>query len=229
MREVNVAEEKLQTIRLRYDFYRDGFRKVYFSFLLIIVAIICLIVTFIYLYLTKPKPVVFQTYDNFRVVATTTPLNQPYVSDADVRQFISNVLQTVFVFDFYHYSDQLKSYQQYFTSNGWRIYLDFLNNYAVQDVIVDAKAFVQSTAENAPQIIEKGVLADGRYGWWVQMGLKINYLSSSKNMPGQNPMIRALIVRVPTTNNLSGIAVENIMLGVRNAPSTNVQNPRRPS
>jgi intracellular multiplication protein IcmL len=222
-----VAEEKLQTIRLRYDFYRDGFRKVFFFFFLFFFAFFCIIATFFYLYLTKPKPIIFQTYDNFRVVATT-PLNQPYVNDADVRQFISNVLQTVFVFDFYHYSDQLKSYQQYFTSNGWKIFLDFLNNYAVQDIIVDAKAFVQSTAENAPQIIEKGVLADGRYGWWVQMGLKINYLSSRKNFPGQNPMIRALIVRVPTTNNLSGIAVENIMLASKNT-SGNIQNPRRPS
>lgn len=220
-----MAEEKLQTIRLRSDFYRDGFRKVFFSLIMILIAIICIIATFIYLYLTKPKPIIFSTYDNFRVVAST-PLNQRFVNDADVRQFFSNALQTVFIFDFYHYPEQLKSYQQYFTETGWKIYLDFLNNYAVQDTITDGKIFVKSTAENAPQIIEQGVLQDGRYGWWLQMGLKINYISLNKNVMDQNPMIRALVVRVPTTTNLSGIAIENIMLGVRNRPSQNTQNPR---
>jgi intracellular multiplication protein IcmL len=224
-RDINVTEEKLQIIRLRNDFYRDGFRKILLSFGIVSIAIVATIVAIIYLLLSKPAPIVFNTYDNFRVVPAV-PVNQVYISDADLRQWVSNVLQSVFVFDFYHYSDQFKSYRQYFTDTGWKIYSDFLNNFVVQDRVIEAKAFVHSAAENAPQILEKGPLPDGRFAWWVQMKLKINYTSPNKNFPNLNPVIRVLVVRVPTIHNLTGVAIENIMLG--NIPNTTQNSGRLP-
>lgn len=219
-----MTEEKLQIIRLRTDFYRDGFRKVLVSLGIIGLAIVATIVAIIYLMTAKPAPIVFPTYDNFRVVPAV-PVNQPYASDADLRQWVSNVLQSVFVFDFYQFPEQLNSYRPYFTDNGWKIYLDFLNNFVIKDKIVEAKAFVTSTAENAPQILQRGIL-DGRYAWWVQMRIKINYMSPTINFPTANPLIRVLVVRVPTANNLAGIAIENIMLG--NVSNT-IQNSGRTS
>jgi len=208
-------EQQLQVMHLRTDFYRDGFRKVLFSLALMGTAFMFIIATIVYLYLTKPKPVMFSTYENFSVVPKI-PVNQSYLSEAELRQWVSNALQAIFVYDFYHYSDQLKNNKQYFTEKGWTIYKDFLNNFAAENTVTNAKAFVTSNALGAPVLGDKGNLPDGRYAWWVQMQIKINYFSQKIIMPPQTPTIQALVVRVPTTNNMSAVAIENIIY----APST---------
>ena len=64
-------------------------------------------------------------------------------------------------------------------------------------------------------MISYGPQKDGKYAWWVQMKLKVDYSSADKNLNNKESVLRVLVVRVPTVGNLSGVAIENIQLATR--------------
>jgi len=206
-----MSEEELKVIRLKNDFYRDGFRKVLFSLGVIIVAIFAIIATSVYLYLTKPKPINFPVYADWRILLAV-PEKQPYLTEADLGQWVSNTLQEIFVFNFYQYNMQLEQHKKFFTDKGKQIYVDFLNNYASEKTVTETKIFVLAKAEEAPLIRDKGELPDGRYAWLVDMKLKITYSGALREDAEKNVSLTALVVRVPNINNITGVAIEDIRL-----------------
>lgn len=210
-----MVEERLELVELRENFYRDSFGKMILLIVGFCVAICLLAGISFYLYLDKPKPIVFPVLDEWRVMAPV-PVDQPYVSAPELLQWTSDVLRTVFVFDFINYNEQLKAYTHYFTSDGWNIFLNQLSNYVSQDTLTNEKQFVNGTPAGAPYIVSQGLLS-GRYAWWLQMPLTISYVGS-KNSYNQSLTFQVLVVRVPTLNNLSGLAIDNMMV-VKGNPS----------
>ncbi|EKD72306.1 MAG: IcmL protein [uncultured bacterium] len=204
-----MAEEELQLIRLRDDFYRDGFYKALSAFLVLLGAIILLISTSIYLFVSKPLPVRFATGDEFRILPLV-PVDQPYLKQPDLIQWSSDVLPSVFTFDFVNYNQQLNTASHYFTANGWKSFLDQLKMYADYNNIVSSKLFINANAAGAPFILNQGLI-QGVYGWWIQMPINLGY-SSSVKINTVPLVIQALVVRVSTQNNLSGVGIEKIIV-----------------
>ncbi len=196
--------EGFQVVHLRSDFYRDGFRKILFALGIAVLVTLLLIATVIYLLLDKPPPVNFSTDSEWRIVKSV-PVDQPYLSTPDLIQWVSQV-PTLFNYDFVNYKSELQTNAQYFTENGWKKFLDLLNSYIPYATIMNAKLFVNGTAEGAPYVINEGLLA-GRYSWWVQMSVNINYSSRYAQLLN----LQVLVVRVPTLNNLYGVAIDNII------------------
>lgn len=204
-----MAGEELQVVRLRDDFYRDGFNKVLVALATILAAIGFLIAIILYLYFSEPAPLHFSTDREWRILPPV-PLDQPYLNTPDLIQWVSETLPAVLTYDFVNYSTELKDKEQYFTPNGWKKYTDLINIYANYNTIQTSKMFVNSFADGAPFIINQGVL-EGKYAWWVQMPINVHYITVDKSN-GQPLLIRALVVRVSTLNNLSGVAIENILV-----------------
>ncbi len=216
-----MAEEELQVVSLKDDFYRDGFYKALSAFGILLVAIILLSAASLYLQFSKPSPVEFVTGDEFRTVPPV-PVNLPYLKLPDLIQWVSDILPQAFHYDFVDYNDELKANMQYFTDNGWKNYSDLLKMYADANTIATSKLFVNATPDGAPFIINQGLLPEGYYGWWIQMPINLSYSSSIK---GSNiPLtMQVLVVRVPTLNNLSGIGIEKMIVtkGGGNQANTN--------
>lgn len=204
-----MAVDESEVIRLRDDFYRDGFNKVLISLVIIITAIVFLILLSIYIYTSKPPPVNFKTDNEWRILAPV-PLNEPYLSTADLIQWVSTALPGSISFDFINYTKNLQNAAQYFTNNGWPKFLDLVNQYANYNNVINNKLFVSGTAAGAPFILNQGML-EGKYGWWVQMPLMVNNVSFAGNS-NQEIMIQALVVRVPTLNNISGVGIDNLIV-----------------
>ncbi len=204
-----MAENELHIVRLRNDFYRDGFYKVITALLLIASAIILLVITSLYLFFLKPSPVTFATDNEWRVLPPV-PLNQPYLKTADLLQWVSDVLPLSFTFRFTDYAVQLKALEPYYTPNGWAKLQGLLSVYANLPVLESAKLFANASASGAPVIVNQGLI-DGKYSWWVQMPLKINYSSAEKSY-NSSIVLQALVVRAPTLNNLSGIIIDNVIV-----------------
>lgn len=204
-----MAVDDSEVIRLRDDFYRDGFNKVVIALLTIIIAIVFLILLSIYIYTSKPPPVNFKTDNDWRILAPV-PLNEPYLSTADLIQWVSTAFPNSISFDFINYTKNLQSAAQYFTNNGWPKFLDLVNQYANYNNVINNKLFVSGVAAGAPFILNQGML-EGKYGWWVQMPIMINYISFGGNS-NQEIMIQALVVRVPTLNNISGVGIDNLIV-----------------
>lgn len=203
-----MAGDELQLISLRDDFYRDGYYKALAAVGVLLIAIALLVSASLYLQLSKPDPVTFVTGDEFRTLLPVS-VDKPYVSQADLIQWVSDVLPKAFIFDFINYNQQLKNVSQYFTVNGWKTYTDQLKTYVDYNALVTNKLFSNASPAGAPFIVNQGILPSNTYGWLVQMPLNLNY--SSVNKGNKIPLVlQVLVVRIPTLNNLSGIAIDKL-------------------
>lgn len=202
-----MASLESDVVRLKSDFYRDGFYRVIFAICTIIIAVCLLIAISLYLELTKPKPVVFAVEREWRMLPPV-PLDKPYLNTADLIQWVSDAIPASFHFDFLKYTDQLQAANEYFTKPGWTKFLTILNTYANYNNIQNNKLFVTAAPRGAPVILNEGV-PQGRYAWLVQMPIIVSYTSLDK-ATSQELMLQALVVRVPTLNNLNGVGIEDI-------------------
>lgn len=204
-----MTEEEI-TLVLRDDFYRDSFGKVLLIIMGIFIAIILFVATSIYLYMNKPVPITFHVEDEFRILKPVA-LDQPYLLSPDLLQWVGNALANSFVYDFDHYNDQLKLASQYFTPDGWKIFLNQLNIYANYNTVQKNKMFITNKPTGAPFILRQGLLPGRRYAWWIQMPITISYagynISSTDSLT-----LQILVVRVSTLNNLMGVGIDNVIV-----------------
>ena len=210
-----MASEPMQVIALKDDFYRDGFSKVIWLLASVAVALLTMIALAVYLYMIKPPPVSFPVGKEWRILPPV-PLDQAYHTSPEILQWVSTVMPKVLQYDFIHYNDELKSASQYFTSAGWQVFLNQLNHYVNYNNVKANQLIVTATPVSAPFILNQGLLA-GRYGWWVQIPLKLKYIGNNQNSV-QQLTLQVLVMRVPTANNLSGIGIQNVI--VENVPTT---------
>lgn len=204
-----MADEELEIVENRSDFYRDRFGKVLFIIIGILIALGLLASLSIYLHLQKPQPTIFKTGNEYRVV-DPVPIDQPYLSSPDLLQWVSNALNNIFIFDFINYNDQIKAAQKYFTDNGWNVFSNHLNTYANSTTVQNSRLFVNATPAGAPIIINQGPLS-GRYAWVVQMPLTVSYAGYTPPAD-QSLTMQVLVVRVPTVDNLDGVAIDNVTI-----------------
>jgi hypothetical protein len=207
-----MAAEEMDVVRLRSEFTRDGFYKVFIALVMMVAAIILLVAVSFSLYVEKPTPVTFETDADWRVFPPV-PVNQAYVSSADLLQWVSTVLPQSFSFDFVGYKNEMNDLPQYYTQNGFKKLTDLLNTYANEQTIQDSRLFIQARPSSAPSVFNQGLINQGElsgsYGWWVQMPVVMHY--SSPNKIYDTPLaIQVLVVRIPTLNDLTGIAIEDI-------------------
>jgi hypothetical protein len=210
-----MAGEELQIVRLRNDFYRDGFYKMFIALGLMLGAIFLVLTASFSLWLEKPSPVVFNTDAEGRVFPPV-PLNLTYISTADLLQWASTVLPQAFSYDFMNFNTQYASLQQYFTPDGLAKLTTLLTIYANPKTVEASKLFIIATPSAAPTIftqgaIKKGTLA-GRYGWWIQLPLDIKYTGSAEKDYITQVIVKALVIRIPILNDLSGIAIDDILV-----------------
>ncbi|MBV8803277.1 MAG: DotI/IcmL/TraM family protein [Gammaproteobacteria bacterium] len=210
MGEVTMAEEELQVIRLRNDFYRDGFKKMIFVLGVLTTSTLLLIGTSVYLFINKPSPVTFTTDDDWRILPPV-PIDKPYLSDANLLQWVSETLSTIFNFDFLTYENKRQVNQLHFTENGLKKYNEFLNSYLPNNSLQISKAVVTGVANGGPYILNQGILPPKKYAWWVQMPIKIDFVGYNRSY-SQIFVFQALIIRVPTLDNLAGVAIDNLVI-----------------
>ena len=89
-------------------------------------------------------------------------------------------------------------------------FLEQVNVYANFNTIQSSKLFVNSEASGVSFILSQGLL-DGKYAWWIQMPINIQYINVEK-MTLTPLVIQVLITRVPTLNNLYGVGILRISL-----------------
>lgn len=209
-----MAEEELETVKIQENFYRDSFGKVIFIIGSVVIAIASLVGLSIYIYLNPPPPVVFSVYKEWRV-QPEIPVNQPYLTSADMLQWVSDVLPRSFNYNFLNYNDQLQNASQHFTSNGWKMFQDQLNIYVNYNTVQTGKLYVTGTLAGAPQIVDEGLLS-GRYAWKVQIPVTVSYVGNNVNSSKILTM-EILVVRVSTLNNLNGVGIDNVLV-LKNTP-----------
>ncbi len=208
-----MEETELHQIRLQDDFYRDSFNKVVLIIISVVVGIIFLVTMALYIYLHKPAPKYFQVGEEWRIL-TPVPVDKPYLENSELLQWVSNAAAKIFTYDFNRYNAQLNLAKPYFTDDGWQNFLNQLNIYANYNKVQSDKMFVYGVPSGAPIILNdssSGSLSSGRYAWLVQIPVDINYAYAGNTQTSpQTLTLQLLVVRVPTLNNLDGVAIDNV-------------------
>ncbi len=111
--------DAISTILNRNAFYRDGYKILLRISLAQLVLIGILIVSIIGLVATiKQHPVYFATTTDGRII-NIVPLNEPFLTPAQVIAWSAGTAQNVMRFGYYDYRDRLQQVSGNFTATGW--------------------------------------------------------------------------------------------------------------
>lgn len=199
-----MADDAVELVRLRNNFYRDNYRRVLLALLVLLSAIVLLIGVVFYQIYNRPTEKFFAVTTDGRIMQLY-PLSQPMLSPGELLQWAHRAAISAYTYNFVNYRDALQQLQNNFTPAGWRHYENALKASRNLEMIITKKLVVSAVATGTPVILDQAVL-DGRYSWKVQIPLLVSY--QSPNEQTQRPvMIMMIISRVPTVDMPKGIAI----------------------
>lgn len=212
-----MADNAIEIVRLRNEFYRDNYRRLVMILLLSIVIIFLLGGSLIYIWTHPPSPRYFATATNGRIIPLV-PLDEPNLSNAALLQWAQTAAIAAFTFDFTNYRQQLQAASEFFTAEGWESYVHSLIQTRNLELVKAKQLVVHAVATGAPTFTDTPGVVKGRYSWRVQMPLLVTYESVQVTVP-QNVIVTMLITRTSTLNSPSGIGIAQFVA----APAENGQ------
>ncbi len=181
----------LERVKLRNDFYKDGFRKVIIIALGSIILNIILVVALMMNGQKPPEKFFFATTGDGQLIPLY-PTVMPVVTTATVVNWASMNVPNIYSLDFIHYRSQLNTVQQYFTPGGWT---QFQAAFASQlNTIITNKYIVSAASSGVPIVTGEGVFG-GVYMWQVQMPLILSFQQGT-TATTQNVILTLVIARV---------------------------------
>jgi intracellular multiplication protein IcmL len=206
-----MAEKKgaLKYILLRNAFYRDGYKRILFSVLLMLLVDVALVYGIFYKYTHPPEPQYFAATAAGRIIQIH-PLSDPVLTDQEVLQWVSVAVQKMYEIDFLHWRDQLQQISNYFTPYGWRTFSAALKKSDNLNTVTKLKMVAQAQITAAPEIVEKAIVG-GSFAWKIQVPVLVSYENSSRSPITQAMDITLLVLRVPVQQNPDRIAINNFI------------------
>jgi len=199
-----MAEDVLETVRSRNEFYRDNYRRVMMALLLMVITATILAGGLIYLVTNKPGPKYFAVNPDGSLVRLV-PMNQPNVTDSFLLQWSNMVSTATYTYNFTNYVRELQAASAFFTDDAWRAFAANLRASGNIDLVKRNKYNVSAVATGAPVIVDKGIIG-GTYSWTVQMPMLVTFESAS-DRTSFTYIVTMKIVRVPTRIQPRGIAI----------------------
>lgn len=198
------TDDALVAVKLRRDFYRDGYRRC--QLLCLILAIIIAIETFGLLHMVaKPVQVQYFATDAQGRITRLHPLSQPLVSKEALLSWVNQSIVRAYTYNFVSYRKQLQALSDMFTPEGWTQFQAALVRTRNLETVIAQQLVATAVATGAPVIEDQRVIA-GRYSWRVSMPVLVKYQSSGKNY-SQSLVVRVIVQRVPVYTNPKGISI----------------------
>lgn len=210
-----MADDAVELVRLRNDFYRDNHHKVMMALLVAIATVILLCGVLIYVVTHPPAPKYFATSIDGRIIPLV-PLSEPNMPTSALLLWGNQAATAAFTYDFVNYRQALQAASDYFTPEGWRDFLNALTGSNNLNAVITKKLVVSATATGAPVVLQQGLL-NGTYAWRVQLPMVVTYQSASQ-VAQQNVMVTMLVMRISTLNSSRGVGIAQfIVSGAGNA------------
>ena len=199
-----MADEAIELVRLRNNFYRDNYRRIVMALLVCILLVVGEFLTIVYLITHRPAPVYFATADGWRL-QPMVPLSTPLFTEAQVIQWATNAVINIYNYNFVNYRQQLQNSSSYFTSDGFQQFLSALDKSNTLDTVTSKKLVVSAIVSQSPVVVNEGLIR-GQYAWRLQMPIIVTLQSASEQL-SQSLILTVLIVRAPTLEKTSGVAI----------------------
>ena len=204
-----MANDALEVVQIRNEFYRDSHRKVVGALLLASLVIILLLGSFVYLISHPPKPRYFAISSDGRLTPIV-PLDKPNITPSSLLQWANTAAIAAYSYNFVNYHQELQAASEFFTPEGWSAFMEALNSSNNLSAVIAKKLVVSAVATGAPVPLEEGVL-NGTYAWRVQIPLLVTY-QNQKDFSQQSVVVTMLITRIPTINSARGIGIAQFVV-----------------
>jgi len=112
---------------------------------------------------------------------------------------------SLYTYDFVNYQKTFQSNQQYFTPDGWKAFLNQIQQSRNLQTVQDKKLVVRAAPSGAPVITNSGVL-DGHYSWRIQVPIVVTYTSLSQQF-NENLLITLTVQRMSTLDSKYGVGI----------------------
>ena len=199
-----MVDDAVELVRLRNNFYRDNYRRLVGSLMVLLVVVVALVGVVFYQIANRPEPKYFATTVDGRIMQLFS-LSEAMLSPGELLQWAHGASVSAYTYNFVNYRDAMQQLQNQFTADGWRYYEDALRTARTLEMVIAKKLVVSAVATGTPVILDQAVVS-GRYSWKVQIPLLVTY--QSPNEQTQQAMIVTMIVsRVPTVDMPKGIAI----------------------
>ncbi len=199
-----MADDAVELIRHRNEFYRDNYRRVIVALFFMVVVNAGLVGVIFYQLTHRPPAQYFATSADGKIVKLQ-PLSEPVIGPNVLLQWAERAAVDSNSFDFVSYRKELQSVQNRFTPEGWDNFEAALKTSRRLETVIAKHLVVSAVATGAPTILDQGVVG-GRYVWKVSLPILVTYNSGSEQT--QQPQVVTMIIsRVSTVNHPDGIAV----------------------
>lgn len=187
-------------------YYRDNYRRV--LVLISILAVTALLQTILVFFqrIHKSEPHYFATTTTGQIIPLQS-LSMPVVTNHYLLQWASLAVRAAFNLDFVNYEKQFKNASVYFTVDGWKSFMDAMNNAEVMNSLKNKKLMMSAVINGSPVILAQEAIK-GRYLWRVQMPLLVTYTSASDTKKSHF-VVTLDIIRVPVLEAAKGIQIQS--------------------
>ena len=207
-----MKEDPLVVVGLRYEFYRDGYRKILSLVMLSMALNMLLAYAVYYIAMHPPTPRYFATSVDGQIMAVR-PLDDPVYSTADILSWSTNVAITAYTYDYINFRGDLQNVASSFTSDGWGMFLNALKNSRMLDTVMAQKLVMTASPTGAPVIQQQGIV-NGRYSWKISIPMLVKL--NGATMISQPVQVYMMLQRVALANNPKGIAINSFIVSENN-------------
>src|SRR5262245_58488610 len=148
-----MAENALELVRLRNEFYRDSYRRVMMILLLAILVIFILAGSLTYVLTHPPAPRYFATDSTGRIIPLI-PLDRPNLSTSALLQWANSAAVAAFTYNFVNYRQELQAASEFFTPEGWQAFIQSLQQSNNLSAVIAKKLVVSAVATGAPVVLQ---------------------------------------------------------------------------
>lgn len=134
-----------------------------------------------------------------------TSLSEPLMTDSRIEQWASIVSRSLYSMDFSTYLQQVNALQPYFTSAGFKSYVQSMKTSGFYKSMMSGHMISQAIVRGRPNLAMKYVQG-GKLYWVVQLPLLIGYTTAS-TVDQRSYMLTLTISRVPVLDSTTGIQV----------------------
>jgi intracellular multiplication protein IcmL len=203
-----MADDAVEMVKLRSDFYHDGHRRVVIALLVSVFLNAIVISAFSYIIMHPPAPQYFATTINGRITPLI-PLDQPNMPPSTLLQWANSAAIAAYTYNFVNYRQELQAASEFFTPQGWDQFTSALTASNNLSAVISKKLVVSAVATGAPVILDQGVI-NGVYTWRVQMPMLVTYQSASQ-LARQNITVTMVVERISTLNSARGIGISSFV------------------
>jgi len=209
-----VSTGATQSVQIRNEFYRDGYKKVLTVSVALAAALVGSIGANIYLVTNPTQNKYFATTPDGKVLPIS-PLDEPSLDQAAVLSWAARAAVKPYNFDFLNYRAQLQAIAVDFTTSGYNDLLKAYGDRNIIDYVTKKQLLVASQPSSAAVITAQGQ-DKGIYTWRVQVPINVTFQGGPDRINStQNLMVSMVVMRVPNRDNPDGLGVNQYIVSSR--------------